>query len=196
MAYNPISTVSEAQFDGGSNPTELDFLRPNGFRFQIANIPNVSFFCQAANIPQMSIGSPEVNTPLANIPFPGDKVQFGELMIRFLIQEDMANYKEIYNWITGLGFPENHKQFTDFIKTQEYRTATSKKDTREGIAQVSDATLFVLDSNNNPNVKITFVDAFPTSLEGLDFDISQGAGDYFVGIAGFRYRTFKIETVT
>ena len=194
MAYNPISTVSEAQFDGGSNPTELDFLRPNGFRFQIANIPNVSFFCQAANIPQMSIGQPEISTPLANIPFPGDKVQFGELMIRFLIQEDMANYKELYNWLTGLGFPESHQQFTDYINTQEYRTALSNKNKKEAIAQVSDATLFVLDSNNNPNVKITFIDAFPVSLEGLDFDISQGAGDYFVGIAGFRYRTFKIET--
>ena len=196
MAYNPITNVSEAQFDGGSNPTELDFLRPNGFRFQIANIPNVSFFCQAANIPQMSIGQPEISTPLANIPFPGDKVQFGELMIRFLIQEDMANYVELYNWLTGLGFPESHEQFTNFIKSQEYRTALGNKNKKEAIAQVSDATLFVLDSNNNPNVKITFLDAFPTSLEGLDFDISQGAGDYFVGIAGFRYRTFKIETVT
>jgi hypothetical protein len=151
MAYNPITTVSEASFEA-SNPTELDFLRPNGFRFQIANIPNVSFFCQAANIPQMSIGQPEISTPLANIPFPGDKVQFGELMIRFLIQEDMANYVELYNWLTGLGFPESHEQFTNFIKTQEYRTATASKNKREAIAQVSDATLFVLDSNNNPNV--------------------------------------------
>lgn len=196
MAYNPITNVAEAQFDGGSNPTELDFLRPNGFRFQIANIPNVSFFCQAANIPQMSIGSPEMQTPLATIPFPGDKLQFGELLIRFLIQEDMANYIELYNWLTGLGFPESHEQFTKFIKSQEYRSPNARKDAKEAIAQVSDATLFVLDSNNNPNVKINFIDAFPTSLEGLDFDISQGAGDYFVGIAGFRYRTFKIEPVT
>lgn len=194
MAYNPITNVSEASFAAG-NPTELDFLRPNGFRFQIANIPNVSFFCQAANIPQMSIGSPEMQTPLSNIPFPGDKVQFGELMIRFLIQEDMSNYIELYNWITGLGFPENHEQFTNYIKSQEYRSPLAQKNKKESIAQVSDATLFVLDSNNNPNVKITFIDAFPTSLEGLDFDISQGAGDYFVGIAGFRYRTFKIETI-
>jgi len=195
MAYNPITNVEEATF-AANNPSELDFLRPNGFRFQIANIPQVSFFCQAANIPQMSIGQPEVNTPLANIPFPGDKLQFGELIIRFLIQEDMGNYKELYNWLTGLGFPESHKQFTDYISTQEYRTATSSSDKKEAIAQVSDATLFVLDSNNNPSLKITFIDAFPVSLEGLDFDITQGAGDYFTGLAGFRYRTFKIETVT
>ena len=107
----------------------------------------------------------------------------------------MANYKELYDWLTGLGFPESHEQFTDFIKTQEYRTALTSKNKKEAVAQVSDATLFVLDSNNNPNLKITFIDAFPVSLEGLDFDITQGAGDYFIGLAGFRYRTFKIESV-
>jgi hypothetical protein len=195
MAYNPITDVAESDFSQ-NNPAELDFLRPNGFRFQIANIPQVSFFCQAANIPQISLGSPQVETPLATLPFPGDKIQFGELIIRFLVQEDMANYQELYNWLFGLGFPDKNQQFTDFIKSQEYRTATAQKSKKEAIAQVSDADLFVLDSNNNPTIKITFFDAFPTSLEGLDFDITQGAGDYFTGIAGFRYSTFKIENLT
>lgn len=195
MAYNPITDVAEADFSQ-NNPAELDFLRPNGFRFQIANIPQVSFFCQAANIPQISLGSPQMETPMATLPYPGDKIQFGELLIRFLVQEDMSNYQELYNWLFGLGFPDNHQQFTDFIKSQEYRTATAQKSKKEAIAQVSDADLFVLDSNNNPTIKITFFDAFPTSLEGLDFDITQGAGDYFTGIAGFRYRTFKIENLT
>jgi hypothetical protein len=71
MAYNPITDVAESDFSQ-NNPAELDFLRPNGFRFQIANIPQVSFFCQAANIPQISLGSPQVETPLATLPFPGD----------------------------------------------------------------------------------------------------------------------------
>jgi len=194
MAYNPITNVEEGTFAAG-NPSELDFLRPNGFRFQIANIPNVSFFCQAANIPQISYGTPELQTPLSNIPFPGDKMQFSELIIRFLIQEDMANYIELYNWMTGLAFPENHEQYTNYIEGQAYRSPLTRKDAKESTAAVSDATLFVLDSNNNPNIKITFIDAFPTSLEGLDFDIQQGAADYFTGIAGFRYRTFKIENI-
>ena len=141
MAYNPITDVVESDFSQ-NNPAELDFLRPNGFRFQIANIPQVSFFCQAANIPQISLGSPQVETPLATLPFPGDKIQFGELIIRFLVQEDMANYQELYNWLFGLGFPDKNQQFTDFIKSQEYRTATAQKSKKEAIAQVSDADLF------------------------------------------------------
>ena len=175
------------------SPAELDFLRPNGFRFQIANIPQVSFFCQAANIPQVSLGSVEMQTPLTTLSFPGEKLQFGELMIRFLVQEDMGNYNELYAWMVGLGFPDSNQQFSDYIESQSFRTINAQKDKKESIAQVSDAVLFVLDSNNNPSVKITFMDVFPTSLEGLDFDITQGNADYFTASAGFRYRTFKID---
>ena len=194
MAYDPIVSVTEGTY-AAQNPSELDYLRPNGFRFQIHNIPNVSFFCQAANLPEISMGFPEVQTPLSNIPFTGDKVQFGELMIRFLVQEDMSNYKELYNWIRALGFPEKHSEFKDYISSQKYRTAFSTDSKAEGIAQVSDATLFVLDSNNNPTQAVKFLDAFPISLSGLDFDITNGAGNYFIGLASFRYRIYDIENV-
>ena len=92
-----------------------------------------------------------------------------------------------------MGSPEQHKQFTDFIQSQNYRFPNGRG---KESAQFSDADLFVLDSNNNPNLRISFTDVFPISLEGLDFDISSGDQNYFVGVAAFRYRLFKIETVT
>lgn len=193
MVYSPITNVQEA---GANNTiTELDYLRPNGFRFQIHNIPNVSFFCQAANLPQMSLGTTEFQTPLSNLNFPGEKLQFGELIIRFLVQEDMSNYKELYNWLVGLGSPERHSQFTEYVDGQRYRFPNQNSKAKD-LGQFSDATLFVLDSNNNPNVEIRFKDVFPISLEGLDFDISSGDQNYFVGVAAFRYRIFDVETVT
>ena len=88
MALDPILNISEATFDGG-NPSELDFLRPNGFKFQVHSIPNVAYFCQSANIPDVSMGTPIVATPLVDYAEPGDKLQFGELQIRFLIQENL-----------------------------------------------------------------------------------------------------------
>ena len=195
MAFNPITSVAESGLAGASNPTELDYLRPTGFRFQVHNIPNVSFFCQAANLPQMSLGQQEQQTPLSNLYFPGEKLQFGELVIRFLIQEDMANYKELYNWMIGLGSPESHKQFTEYVDGQRYRFP-NQNNRAKYLGQFSDASLYVLDSNNNPNVQISFKDCFPISLEGLDFDISSGDQNYFVGVAAFRYRTFDVQTVT
>ena len=116
-------------------------------------------------------------------------------MIRFLIQEDMKNYKELYDWMVGLGFPENYEQSTAFTQKQEYRFPDVSPDTLKGLGQHSDATLTLLDSNNNPKINIKFIDAFPTSLQGMDFEISTGQTDYMVGVAMFAYTRYEIETI-
>lgn len=191
MAYTPTSNITEATFSAG-NPSELDYMRPNGFKFLVHNIPNVSFFCQSANIPDVTLGVATQATPLIDFPLPGEKITFGELNIRFLIQENMANYNEIYNWMRGLGSPESSEEYTNYIQSQIYRfpgktviSATS--------ALTSEASLFILNSNNIPFIKIVFQEVFPVALSGLDFDL--GNSEYFQGLASFRYRQYKIEPV-
>ena len=194
MTTTNITNVSDAAWSN-NNPNELDYLRPNAFKFQIHNIPNVSYFCQAANIPEINLPPAQQPTPLVDIPHPGDKLEFGVLMIRFLIQEDMKNYKELYDWLVGLGFPEDHKQFGEFTKTQEYRFPDLSPKNQKGLAMSSDATLTVLDSNNNPKIVFRFVDAFPISLQGLDFEIVTGNTDYMIGVAMFKYSYYQIESL-
>lgn len=194
MAYTPTANITEASWDAG-NPSELDYLRPNGFKFQVHNLPNVSFFCQSANIPDVSLGQAQTSTPLADFFVPGEKVTFGELNIRFLIQENMANYQELLNWIRGLGNPESTEEYTSFMNSQSYRFPGKTSTKLAEVASFSDASLFILDSNNNPTIRIVFQDTFPVSLSGLDFDISTGDTNYFQGFASFRYRQYKIEPV-
>jgi len=193
MTTTNITNVSDASWSN-NNPNELDYLRPNAFKFQIHNIPNVSYFCQAANIPEINLPPAPQSTPLVDIPHPGDKLEFGVLMIRFLIQEDMKNYQELYNWLIGLGFPESHKQYAEYGKSQEYRFPDVNPEKQQSLGQFSDASLFLLDSNNNLQTEFKFRDAFPVSLQGLDFEISSGQTDYMVGVAMFRYRDYVIET--
>ena len=50
---------------------------------------------------------------LRDIPTPGDKIEFGDLSLRFLVDEDLSNYMEIQNWIRGLGYPEEVQEFRD-----------------------------------------------------------------------------------
>jgi hypothetical protein len=57
----------------------------------------------------------------------------------------------------------------------------------------SDAALMIVDSNNIPQVRLSFQDLFPISIEGLDFDITSSGMEYFVGVASFRYKLFTIE---
>ncbi len=194
MTTTNITNVSEASWSN-ANPNELDYLRPNAFKFQIHNIPNTSYFCNAANIPEMNLPPAIQPNPLVDIGHPGDKIEFGTLMIRFLIQEDMKNYKELYDWMVGLGFPKDSKQFAEYTKTQNYRFPDISPESSQGLGQYSDATLTLLDSNNNAKVVIRFVDAFPTSLQGLDFEIVTGSTDYMMGVAMFKYSLFEIEVL-
>ena len=105
------------------------------------------------------------------------------------------NYKELYDWMAGLGFPKDHKQYAEYGATQEYRFPDLNPEDQRALAQHSDATLTLLDSNNNAKINIQFQDAFPISLQGMDFEISTGQTDYMVGVAMFAYTRYEIETV-
>ena len=48
---------------------------------------------------------------LKDIPIPGDKLDYDNLNITFLVDENLENYREIHGWLTGLGFPKDHSQF-------------------------------------------------------------------------------------
>ena len=80
-----------------------------------------------------------------------------------------------------------------FGKTQEYRFPDVSPEDQRALAQHSDATLTLLDSNNNPKINIKFEDAFPVSLQGMDFEISTGQTDYMIGVAMFGYTLYEIE---
>ena len=186
--------VTEANWEN-QQPSDLNYLKPNGFKFQIHNLPNVSYFCQAANIPAIQIGSPDLETPLSRIPIPGDKLSYGDLVITFLVQENMSNYIELYKWLIGLGFPNNPDEFKNWNTGQAYRFPGVAEKRMGDLGNFSDADFFILDSDNNPNIKITFYDVFPISLEGLNFDISTGRADFLQGIAAFKYRHYDITVL-
>lgn len=193
--------ISEIQWEN-RQPEELDYLRPNGFRFLIQSLPKVTYFCQAANIPNISLGTTRQPTPLIDIRRPGEKLDFGDLTIKFMIQKDMTNYIELYNWMVALGFPENHSQFRNRSTEQRFRNPDGTPElSSTGVPQIrssdatdfSDASLLVLDGNRNPVVSLNFLDCYPIALSGVDFDITLGDTQYFTAQASFGYRIFTIQ---
>jgi len=187
-----------------SRPTTYDYLKPNAFRFVVKDLPHVSYTCQSANLPSLQLGFAVQPTPFIDIPIIGDKLDFGEFVIRFLISEDMSNYLELYTWLIALGFPKDYNQYSSFVESRKNRFPfyVSKKDSLGRVNSkntdqlaYSDATLTILDSTNTPKTNIIFYDIFPTSVEALDFDLTSSSVPYFVGIASFKYKLFDIETL-
>jgi hypothetical protein len=108
----------------------------------------------------------------------------------------MSNYIELYEWLVALGFPTDYNQYRNFTGERLSRFPFVRNASGSSVAVAySDATLTILDSNNVPKTNIQFKDAFPVSVEALDFDITSSSVDYFVGIASFKYKQFEIEAL-
>ena len=167
-----------------------NFLSPVGFKFALKRSPKTAFFCNQANIPDITLGIAEQPSYLKDIPIPGDKISFGDLNLRFLVDEDLGNYMEIQKWIRGLGFPEALKEFNELEK-QDYLFGAAKFAQR-GDQIYSDGTLQILSSNLVPKFQVVFDDLFPYSLSTLSFDATDTDIEYFTADVSFKYTIYKL----
>ena len=181
--YDPIRTSRQIE--------NRNFLSPNGFRFALRRSPQVAFFCNQANIPDMTLGVTEQATYLKNIPVPGDKIEFGDLNLRFLVDEDLGNYMEIQKWIRGLGFPESLDEF-EKLESQAEIFGRYAQD-QDNI--YSDGTLSILSSNLIPKFQIFFRDLFPYSLSTMTFDATQTDQEYCTADVSFKYTIYTVTDI-
>ena len=187
-------------------PSKFDYASPIQFRFKMTKLPNVEFFVQTANIPGITLGEVTMPTPLKDIPMPGEKVTYADLAISFLVDENLNNYKEIHDWIIGIGFPQKHTQFSDLRATSSDRfpgTTASTAATGTSIAKplpeggiYSDATLTILNSKNIAKTEIRFHNIFPTSLGALSYDVKASDVDYLTASVDFSYMYYEIVQIS
>ena len=178
-------------------PSVLDYASPVQFRFKCSKLPKVEFFCQTANIPGIGLGVADIETPLKSIPFPGDKVTYQDLAISFLVDENLNNYKEIHDWIIGLGAPQNHTQFSTLrdTGTDRFPGQTTNSPNNNAVPDggtYSDATLTVLNSKNIAVTEIRFHNIFPTSLGALSYDVQASDVNYLSVGVDFSYMYYEI----
>ena len=187
-------------------PSKSDYASPIQFRFKCTKLPLVEFFVQSANIPGINLGSATQTNPLYDIPLPGDKITYAALDMSFLVDENLNNYKEIHDWILGLGFPSNNQQFQDLQSAGSDRfpgssrsTAATGTSTPQPLNEggiYSDATLTVLNSKNIAKTEIRFQNVYPTSLGGLNYDVRQTDVDYLNASVSFNYMNYDIVQIS
>ena len=165
-------------------PSNINPLSSNGFNFSIQKLPDVSFFCQEVQLPGLTLPAVEVLNPLGYTPYAGDIITWDDLNIQFLIDENMANYKAIFNWLIGLGFPSDSKQFQDYIDSQD-------KFGQSLIKEFSDGVLQILGSNSQPVQTVRFIDLVPININSLTFQSTSTDVNYLVGNATFKIREYE-----
>ena len=188
------------------NPSKLDYASPVQFRFKCTKLPLVEFFVQSVNLPGINLGSAQQTNPLYDIPLPGDKITYASLDLSFVVDENLNNYKEIHDWIVGLGFPSNHTQFQDLQTSGSDRFPGSTRSTAATGTNVpqplneggiySDATLTVLNSKNIAKTEIRFENLYPTSLGSLNYDVRATDVDYINASVSFNYMNYDIVQIS
>ena len=125
-------------------------LNKNNFRLIVDKCPTVEYFVRSVNIPGLTFT--EV-TQAAGVGldafFPGDKVFYETMSVEFLVDEDLVNFKEIYDWmdaIVPVRDPSLYKTYTSTTSTESKQYSGT-----DNTSQTSDITLVTNTNKNLPN---------------------------------------------
>jgi hypothetical protein len=146
----------------------FNMLSPTGFRVTIESpkFSNLEYFISTCSLPTVSLGETEAGFKNYQGFVAGDKVTYDAIDLTFMVDEDMKNYIEVFNWI--------------------------QSNANENISAKHDIILSILSSHNNVNKQIRFVNALPVSLGGVDFTTQTTSIEYLQSTVSFRYDYFEI----
>jgi hypothetical protein len=163
---------------------QKSFLSPLGYQLAIQKIPNTVFNVVSANLPGITVEDAELQTPFKVIRYP-EKVVYNDFVVRFKVDEDLANYREIFDWMHQIGRPEQFSEpNTNALFPNDIYSTYS-----------SDGTLIILNSVNKPNVEVRFRDLFPVVLGDIEFTSQDTDVSYIEATVSFRCLLFTIHTV-
>lgn len=170
-----------------NTPTNRNFLASSNFRMVLQRAPSLNFYLQNATIPGLSFqGGINMETPFVKIPLPGDHLSYLPLTVSFMVDEDMKNYMEIWNWIIGIAGPSS-------IDPSLLSGRSNSLVADPNITIRSDIKLMILSSAKNPNLEVTFHDAFPAALGDLTFSTTASDLDYLQTSVTFDYIRYTVK---
>ena len=148
-----------------NQPKNMNPLADVQYKFDIAALPNTSFFVQTTALPGISLTPMEIGLPQrTGVARMTGVIEYEELTVAFLVDEYLKNWMEIYNWM--LGAPS----YTSGVLT-------------------------ILSSSMNPTIEAHFKELFPTSLTALDFDSTTADPAYQQASVTFKYTSYTIKSL-
>ena len=147
-------------------PKNINPLSDVQFKFDVAALPNTSFFVQTCSLPGISLEAQTVGAPrIQNFSRYTGVVTYEALDVTFMIDEYLKNWQEIYEWMVG----EENKY--------------------------TSAVLTILSSSMNPTMEVHFKEIFPTSLSAISFDSTTTDPVYQIATVSFNYTEYIIKNL-
>lgn len=167
---------------------------PTSFSFAIDKFPTTSFLVQDVSIPSIGFGRSTLNTPFQEVSFPGEKIQYNDLVIEFALDERIQNYIEIYGWMRNLSMTHSRDNYSEMVKRrQEANNYTTKSRLAE---ETSTAYLVARNQLNKPTFQFTFHDIFPVGISALPFSTTGDNSEVMKCSVTFAYNSFDVGRAT
>jgi hypothetical protein len=157
-------------------PDNLNYLQGNSFRVLFQRSPNTAFHLQSVNLPGVSISTGDNSTPGLQWDIVGNQLSFDAIDLEFIVDEDLANWLEIYDWLHEMSDPNLGKS-----------TGTLQE-------QLTEMQLFIYTNSNNPSKLFTFHNVYPVSISSINFT-TQSTGEPILATVSCNYTTYEMEPV-
>ena len=154
----------------------------------VEQLPELIFTIQQITIPNVSADTVLLNNRFnpGKTQLPGEGVDFAELSVTFILDKHFKNYSSVLKWIKANGLPEKEGEGADW-------THHGNSALQDGFAY-SNITVVGTDAANTPVAHWNFVNSFPISLDGPNYDATVPDVEYLQANASFYYHYFTFST--
>lgn len=163
---------------------QTNAMQNNAYQLILPRFPLAQYFATDFRMPEIQLPQTTIATPFSDLPMAGDKPIFGPLSFNFLVNEDMSNFKQVYDWLFSIGFADSYDTFRNY----------SNKDAPHQALGEQDAKVLILNSKGSPIRTITFFDAIPVALSGIDFTSQDPSTNYVKASVTMAYSRYEFTS--
>jgi hypothetical protein len=150
-----------------------DLFKVSNFKILLRDQRHMEFFCQEAGIPGYNLGNIDVGYQSMKDKRPGDSIDFEDLTLTIICDEDLNAFKEVYNYLKLA-----HHPVTNALEVQQ---------------EMFDAYLLLTTNKNNVQHKLHFVDAWIQSVGAIQLQTISSEDNNITFPVTIRYNYYLFE---
>jgi hypothetical protein len=141
------------------------------FKFVNKSFKEVEFACTEISIPGISLNATIQSSRYSDVKHPGDKLEYEDLSLEFLVDEELKNYQEISDWLKSI----ESTSHTEINKV------------------ISDSKIAIYDSSHKLIGTYTFKDSFPVSLSSIQLSVNETGVVFPMATVTLTYASYEFQ---
>lgn len=152
-----------------SNIGQHNEARSTNFLFSIGLDTNLTFAAQTANVTELTLPSAPFYTGAKDIKVPSNKVEYAPLIFDLIVSEDYNEWITVFKWMMQC-----------------------KNNTGSPMDPVRSCRLTQLTAQNQEGISFLYLDAWPTSIEGIQYAANDDNSTVLTTTVTLEYNKFKV----